>query len=108
MSTVFSYLKKGATMPQVTLEIPDELVTELTPYREHLLDLLRLGLAEQQRRQSREKSPKLDQVLQQMADEGKLLRPKPVLSHLSRARRSLIRVTGKPVSEIVIEQRNYP
>ena len=35
-------------MPQVTLEILDELVTELIPYREHLLDLLRLGLGERE------------------------------------------------------------
>ena len=95
-------------MQQVTLEIPDELVTELTPYREHLLELLRLGLAEQQRMQAAQHSVKLDQVLQQMADEGTLIRPKPASSRRSRARRSLIRVTGKPVSEIVIEQRNRP
>jgi len=95
-------------MPQVTLDIPDDLVTQLTPFREHLLDLLRLGLAEQQRIQAGEHPAKLDQVLQQMADEGKLLRPKPALSRRSRVRRSLVQVTGKPVSEIVIEQRNRP
>lgn len=88
------------------LELPDELVAKLTPYREHLLDLLRLGLAEQERMQTARHVQKLDQVLQAMADEGKLIRPKSVRATRLLRRRSLARVTGKPVSEIVIEQRH--
>ncbi len=93
-------------MQQVMLEIPDELVAELTPYREHLLDLLRLGLAEQRRMQAVQPSATLDQLLQQMADEGKLIRPKPTQPRQQQTRPDLIHSAGKPVSEIVIEQRN--
>ncbi len=93
-------------MQQMTLEIPDELAAKLTPYREHLLDLLRLGLAEQERMLTARHAVKLDQVLQAMADEGKLIRPKSVRSNRLPSRRALARVKGKPVSEIVIEQRN--
>ena len=47
----------------------------------------------------------IEQLLQQLADEGKLIRPKIIKNRKARKQRSLVHVVGQPVSEIVIEQR---
>lgn len=77
-------------------------------YRTHLLDLLRLGLAEWRRGRTAEADRALQALFQQMADEGKLIQPQPYPATYCPPERPLVRVKGKAVSEIVIEQRNRP
>ncbi len=95
-------------MHQITLEVPDELAIELQPYHLHLLDFLRIGLAEWRRRQEAETDRAIKALFQQMADEGKLIQPQPYPANYCPPERPMVRVRGKAVSEIVIEQRNRP
>ena len=95
-------------MYQITLEIPDELANELQPHHSHLLELLRLGLAEWSKTQRADNQLAIERVLQQMADKGVLIQPQPYPANYCPPERTLIQVTGQPISEIVIEQRNRP
>lgn len=95
-------------MHQITLEVPDELAIELRPYHPHLLDFLRIGLIEWRRSREAETNRAIKALFQQMADEGKLIQPQPYPANYCPPERPLVRVRGKAVSEIVIEQRNRP
>ncbi len=92
-------------MYEMTVEVPDELALELRPYREDLVALLQLGLEERRKNEQMQNIMSVKQVLQQLADEGKLIPPKLTKNRKVRGQRSLVRVTGQPVSKIVIEQR---
>ncbi|MFZ4657233.1 MAG: hypothetical protein ACOYNY_09490 [Caldilineaceae bacterium] len=95
-------------MYQIMLEIPDELVGELQPHRNHLLELLQLGLAEWRRKRTADIAHAIKALFQQMADEGKLIQSQPYPANYCPPERPLVRVRGKALSEIVIEQRNRP
>lgn len=93
-------------MHQITLEVPDDLGAELQPYRPHSLDLLRLGLAKWRRGRVTEKDRAIKALFQQMSDEGILTQAQPYPDHAQPPELPLIEVSGQPLSEIVIEQRN--
>jgi len=93
-------------MYQIMLEIPDELVGELQPRRNHLLELLRLGLAEWRKERTADSAHAIKALFQQMADEGILTQPQPYPANAKPPELPLLEIPGQPLSEIVIEQRN--
>jgi hypothetical protein len=82
----------------IQLEIPDELAERLVPYREHLAELLELGL------NSRERSEQ-ETLKQVLTRSGKIVMPESGIEDPGYERHTPVPITGQPVSEIVIEQR---
>lgn len=92
-------------MVTIQLEIPDELAKKLTPYRNQLLELLELGLQERLERERQEQRGQREGLLQVLAASGKVKMPKPYTGTRRYVRHTPVPITGKPVSEIIIEQR---
>ena len=92
-------------MYTVQLELDDELAEELAPYRDRLPDLLRLGLRMWQEREGQQQASGHEHVLQVLAMSGQVTMPKPYGGEKAYVRHTPVPVAGKPVSEIVIEQR---
>jgi len=89
----------------VQIESPDELVQKLAPYRDKLAELLELGLEQYINRERRACLSPREQVLHALAVSGRVELPRPVLPGSIRERHTPIRMAGKPLSEIIIEQR---
>jgi len=92
-------------MVTIQLKIPDKLAEKLTPYRDQLSELLELGLQEQLAREDRERLNQRGRLLQVLAASGKVKMPKPYTGTRRYVRHTPVPITGKPVSEIIIEQR---
>ncbi|MEZ4734949.1 MAG: hypothetical protein R3E79_48260 [Caldilineaceae bacterium] len=90
-------------MTTVQVEISEELAQELTPYQQHLSELLELGLIEWKKLRQEEEAQRLHQTLTKLANEGKVIMPTPAAQPYQRT--TPIKLAGKPLSEIVIEQR---
>jgi len=90
-------------MTTIQVEISDTLAQELTPYQQYLSKLLELGLFEWKKLRQEEESNRLQQTLTKLANAGKLILPAPVTQPYQRA--MPVKLTGQPLSEIVIEQR---
>ncbi len=89
-------------MSTITIEVPRELAERLSPYREKLPQILELGLAHLE-----SVSPRSDDIrertLRVLKATGLVRMPNP--SPLPRRRHTPINVPGKPLSELIIEQR---
>jgi hypothetical protein len=92
-------------MVTIQLEIPDELAKKLTPYHNQLLELLELGLQERQVREQQAQQGQQERLLQVLAASGRVEMPKPYTGKKRYVRHTPVPITGKPVSEIIIEQR---
>jgi hypothetical protein len=94
-------------MSTITIEIPRELAERLSPYREKLPQILELGLANLETA-----SPRSDDLrartLRVLMATG-LIQPLNLSRYIqrprNRPRRTPLKVPGKPLSEIIIEQR---
>lgn len=95
-------------MVQMTVNVPDELAGELSQHQEHLLLFLQLGLAEWHKQKDEPYNLQVEQTLDQLADEGKLFRPKVSKRRKQRNSRTLMTVSGRPASELVVDLRNRP
>lgn len=92
-------------MYTIQLEIPDELAEKLGPYRDRLPELLELGLQEWLELERQESLALREDLLLALAASGKVTPPKPYTDERPYERRTPVPITGKPVSEIMIEQR---
>ena len=92
-------------MYTIQLELEDELAEKLTPYRDKLLALLELGLQEWLERERQESLALRERLLRVLAASGKVEMPRPYTGEKLYIRRTPVPITGKPVSELVVEQR---
>ncbi len=93
-------------MRTVQLDLPDELVQELAPYREHLPELLALGLHEWKRRQLPVPAADQERIRQFLRTVENVTLPQPYQDETPYVRHTPVPSLGKPASEIVIEQRD--
>lgn len=92
-------------MTIVQLEIPDKLAEKLKPYRGRLIELLELGLQKWQEREQQRSQTEKEKIVQILAASGKVSLPQPYTGEKPYVRRTPVTITGKPASEIIIEQR---
>jgi len=92
-------------MRTITLELSDELTKTLAPYRDKLPDLLELGLREWLKRERQTCQALRERVHQVLVASGKVEAPHPYTGEQPYVRRTPVPITGKPVSELVVEQR---
>jgi hypothetical protein len=92
-------------MSTIRLEIPNELAEKLAPYQDQLPELLELGLQEWLERQQQERLALRKRLLQVLAASGKVEIPRPYVGEKPYVRHTPVPITGKPVSELIIEQR---
>ena len=89
----------------IQLDIPDELAEKLAPYSDHLSALLELGLQAWMAQEQLEHGALREGILQILAASGKVAIPQPYPGPGPYVRYTPIPITGKPVSELVIEHR---
>ncbi len=92
-------------MYTIQLEISSHLAERLAPYQTRLPELLELGLLEWESQAQSAPLTEQDALLQVLAESGKVELPKPYNANRPYKRRTPVPITGKPVSELVIEQR---
>ena len=92
-------------MYTIQLELQDTLAKKLAPYRDHLVEVLELGLQVWLERERRERLPPREHLLQVLAASDKVEVPKTYTGEKPYVRHTPIPITGKPVSKLVIEQR---
>lgn len=92
-------------MTTIQLNIPSELAEKLEPYRDHLEELLELGLQKFLEHEQQERQTRRDQLLQAIASSNKVKLPQSYPDSPPYRRHTPIDIAGKAVSEIVIEQR---
>ena len=92
-------------MYTIQLELEDELAEKLAPYRDKLLALLELGLQEWLERERQESLALGERLLLVLAASGKVEMPRPYTAEKPYVRHTPVPITGKPVSELIVEQR---
>ena len=92
-------------MNTVQFELPDELAEMLAPYHDKLSALLELGLREWLKREQREPPAPRERMLQVLAASGRIEMPRPYVGEKLYVRHAPVPITGRPVSELVVEQR---
>ncbi|MDE3088233.1 MAG: hypothetical protein KGJ80_02455 [Chloroflexota bacterium] len=93
-------------MSSITIQVPKELAVRLRPYRKKLPEILELGLA-QVESQAESKADLRERTLRVLESTG-LIRPLTLSRYIERPqrpRRTPLKIPGKPLSEIIIEQR---
>ena len=95
-------------MTELTISIPDPLMEKLRPYLKDLPRILELGVAQVERPAPPKQLAKRERIRQMLIEKGivkpfdKSLLPPGVLDS---PRQKPLVIPGKPVSEIIIEQR---
>jgi hypothetical protein len=93
-------------MVEVKVPVPDALAKELEQVRDRLPEILELGL----RQLEVQEQPVSRQALRRiLAEEGLLAEPKPGSpedADLAADRLSPLEIEGRPVSELIVEERN--
>ena len=92
-------------MHKIQLELGDEIVEKLGPYRDRIPELIELGLQIWQERERQDRQDERNHLLQALGKTGKVHIPRPYTDEEPYVRRTPISVTGKPVSQLVVEQR---
>jgi hypothetical protein len=92
-------------MHTIQLELDEELARKLDPYRDKIPELLELGLGALQERERREHQEARERLLRALEASGKIKVPEPYTGEQAYVRHSPPTVAGKPVGQIVIEQR---
>jgi hypothetical protein len=93
-------------MRTIELQIPDDLAERLAPYQDQLPALLEAGLqAWQQEEQATNGGALQERIRRVLAASGLVTLPTPDPDPEAYVRQTPVPITGKPVSEIVIEQR---
>lgn len=100
-------------MSTISLDIPEALAIELKPHQSRLTDLLKLGLEEWRKQwaipqHKSAKETKKIRIERLLIESGKVRPPKNYAQNPKLLRHKLVSITGKPVSEIVIEERSRP
>ena len=103
--SVISNKVKGQIMTTIQLEIPDKLAEKLKPYQDRLIELLELGLQKWQEHEQQASQTEKEKVLQILAASGKVSLPQPYAGDKPYVRRTPVSISGKPASEIIIDQR---
>jgi len=93
-------------MNAIELQIPEDMQQDLQPYRDHLRQLLELGLAEWKRKEKLVADPEREQILNVLRATDGITLPGRTSGEKPRAHWTPITVQGRPLSEIVIEQRD--
>jgi len=92
-------------MSIVQIELSSEMAQTLSPYHDKLPILLELGLREWLKHESQEAPVLRDRILQVLVASGQVEAPKPYTDEKPYIRHTPVPITGKPVSELVVEQR---
>jgi hypothetical protein len=92
-------------MHTIQLEISDQLAEKLAPYHDQLPRFLELGLQTWLERERQERLSLRERLLQALTTSGKVTLPQTYTGEKPYVRHTPVPITGKPVSEIVIEQR---
>jgi hypothetical protein len=93
-------------MREITIEIPETLAERLSPYREQLPRILELGLADLETASPRPDDWR-ERTIRVLMATG-LVQPLNLSRYLNsrnRPRSTPLKIPGKPLSEIIIEQR---
>lgn len=91
-------------MGTITLSVPDEVEHKLKPYEDRLPEILELGVSALQRRLASD-SDEVERMLKILEASGRVILPRPASEDERRRDISPVHIDGRPVSEIVIEQR---
>ncbi len=93
-------------MVTIPLQVSEELAERLIPLQDHLPEILELGLQHWHTTEPEPLTPR-QQVEKIWAETGLVVPRDPSVTHRhpSRTRRSPVQTSGKPASEIIIEQR---
>ncbi len=91
-------------MGTIRVTVPDEVEHRLKPYEDRLPEILELGVNALQRRLASD-SDEVERVLKIMEASGRVILPRPVSKDERRRDISPVHIDGRPVSDIVIEQR---
>jgi hypothetical protein len=92
-------------MRTIQLEIPDNLANRLAPHEDHLVELLELGLDTWQKEGEPHPETERERVRRVLSAAENITLPDEDAAQLPYVRRTPVKITGKPVSEIAIEQR---
>jgi len=92
-------------MLTIQLEIPDELAHQLAPHQDNLLEFIKMGLDAWQKSEQNKEKGSAARLQQLLAASGKLVVPTLPENGKTYQRKTPISISGKPVSQIVIEER---
>ena len=92
-------------MHTMQLDIPDDLAARLAPYSDNLVALLELGLQAWTAHEMQEQLALREGLLRRLATSGKVAIPQPYTGPAPYLRHTPIPITGKSVSELVLEHR---
>ncbi len=87
-------------MSTITIEVPKDLAARLRPHRKRLPQILERGLAQME---SEPTDDLRDRTLQVLKSTGLVHLPRPRKG--TRRRHTPLKIAGKPLSEMIIEQR---
>ena len=93
-------------MSAIQLQIPEDMQRELHPYRNHLRQLLELGLEEWKRQEKTTPDPERERLLNVLRAADGITLPSPAQGKKARPRWTPVSIQGRPVSEIVMELRD--
>lgn len=89
-------------MSSITIQVPKELAVRLRPYRKNLPEILEMGLAQAESK-AESTTDVRERTLRALKATGIVHLPNPRSS--ARQRHTPLKIPGKPLSEIIIEQR---
>lgn len=95
-------------MTDLTISIPNELMERLRPHLDELPRILELGVQQVERSTTPKLPTERERIMRLLAEKGVA---RPLDKNLvppgafNRPRQQPLRISGKPVSEIIIEQR---
>ena len=91
-------------MTTIELRLEDAQAKKLAPYHDKLPELLELGLQAWLEQEGRDETSQAH-LLQLLVASGKVSMPTPHTGEQPHTRQTPVPIDGKPVSEILVEQR---
>ena len=92
-------------MHTIQLELQEPLAEKLVSYQDRLVELLELGLQVWLERERQEQPTDRERLLWVLTASGKVKIPQPYTGGRPYVRNTPVPITGRPVSELLIEQR---
>ena len=92
-------------MHTIQLELEEDLAAKLAPYRDHLPEMLELGLQALREREAHNRKQVRARVLEVLSASPQVQVPRQPNGQESYTRLTPVKVKGQSVSEIVIAQR---
>lgn len=92
-------------MRVLEIEVSEDLAKDLRRHADDLPMLLELGLQEWLRRRQGDQEPSREQILRALAASDQVKLPEPYEAERPYVRQTPVQVKGRPVSEVVLEQR---